>query len=447
MSRVPHGRLPGRRCHAGPELVKRLDVEQATERVVNFINAMTMEIQMLARCCGKSDVHNLEPEDLRSADARGRGDHRHPARRKDPGAVKHVLTAEDVQRLAESGERELDAPRAHGADRRRARRGRAARDQARRGLDLLDPGARPDGADSPRSRRASVPGSRRTHSGAGRTGPAPPGQVTAIGVHVPPPRDAGGLPSPALAGLVRGRAETVGAGPVRPAPDRIEGLPDYGRLPTKLLIGGEWVTRPAAQRCRASTRRRTRPSSRWPRHRQRTSIAPFGPPAPPSRPGATSRPRSAQRILLRIAELIEAEWEHLAKIESHDVGKPIREAALVDLPACWDPWRFYQGLVRAIDGRVLALPRSSFDYVRKEPMGVVGMIIPWNFPLHIACRKGAAALAAGNTVVLKAPEMAPLTSLELGRDLPRSGRAAGRLRTSSPASAPSPVPRSPSTRT
>ena len=136
-------------------------------------------------------------------------------------------------------------------------------------------------------------------------------------------------------------------------------------------------------------------------------------------------PDKRARILLRVAELIEAERERLARIESWDVGKPIREAALVDLPACWDPWRFYQGLVRAIDGRVLALPQSSLDYVRKEPMGVVGMIIPWNFPLHIACRKGSAALAAGNTVVLKAPELAPLTCLELGRICLEAGMPPG----------------------
>ena len=109
------------------------------------------------------------------------------------------------------------------------------------------------------------------------------------------------------------------------------------------------------------------------------------------------------------------------------MGKPIREAALVDLPACWDPWRFYQGLVRVIDGRVLAMPERSLDYVRKEPMGVVGMIIPWNFPLHIACRKGSAALAAGNTVVLKAPELAPLTCLELGRICLEAGMPPGVL--------------------
>ena len=136
-------------------------------------------------------------------------------------------------------------------------------------------------------------------------------------------------------------------------------------------------------------------------------------------------PDKRARILLRVAEIIEAEQEQLARIESWDVGKPIREAALVDLPACWDPWRFYQGLVRAIDGRVLALPKTSLDYVRKEPMGVVGMIIPWNFPLHIACRKGSAALAAGNTVVLKAPELAPLTCLELGRICVEAGMPPG----------------------
>ena len=107
--------------------------------------------------------------------------------------------------------------------------------------------------------------------------------------------------------------------------------------------------------------------------------------------------------------------ELLAKIESQDVGRPIRETSLIDVPASWDPFRFYQGLVRSIDGRMLGLPRESLDYVRKEPMGVIGMIIPWNFPLHIACRKASAALASGNTIVLKAPELAPLSSLELGR--------------------------------
>jgi acyl-CoA reductase-like NAD-dependent aldehyde dehydrogenase len=239
----------------------------------------------------------------------------------------------------------------------------------------------------------------------------------------PPPRDAGGLPAPALSGLTRGRPAT-GSDPGAEE-RRIEGLPDHGRLPTQLLIGGEWcdatggetvpTVDPATNRTIVDV---AAAQAEDVDRAVRAARAAF----PAWRDLA---PEKRQRILLRVAELIEAEWEHLARVESHDVGKPIREAALIDLPACWDPWRYYQGLVRAIDGRVLALPKSSFDYVRKEPMGVVGMIIPWNFPLHIASRKGSAALAAGNTVVLKAPEMAPLTSLELGRICLEAGMPPG----------------------
>jgi acyl-CoA reductase-like NAD-dependent aldehyde dehydrogenase len=78
-------------------------------------------------------------------------------------------------------------------------------------------------------------------------------------------------------------------------------------------------------------------------------------------------PDRRARILLRVAELIEAEQERLTRIESHDVGKPIREAALVDLPACWAPWRYYQGLVRAIDGRVPCISPAGSVRRRSPP--------------------------------------------------------------------------------
>ena len=119
--------------------------------------------------------------------------------------------------------------------------------------------------------------------------------------------------------------------------------------------------------------------------------------------------------MLRLAELIEDERDYLAQVESHDVGKPIREAALVDLPGVLGPVALLRRRRPHRRRPRARAPHTSLDYVRREPTGVVGMIIPWNFPLHIACRKGSAALAAGNTVVLKAPELAPLTSLELGR--------------------------------
>ncbi len=339
--------------------------------------------------------------------------------------MKHVLTAEDVQRLAETGEREL-----------MLREHTVLTDAARDAAALLGIRLVEGSTFSARAPEPTVPvrpGAGGLPSPAlggltresGETVPAP-----AIRVQEPPPRDAGGLPAPALPGLTRGRSGHVpGSDPVPdgPVPDgpRIEGLPEYGRLPTKLLIGGEWceaaggetipTVDPATNRTIVDV---ASAQAEDVDRAVRAARAAF----PAWRDLA---PEKRQRILLRVAELIEADREHLAKIESHDVGKPIREAALVDLPACWDPWRFYQGLVRAIDGRVLALPKSSFDYVRKEPMGVVGMIIPWNFPLHIACRKGSAALAAGNTVVLKAPELAPLTSLELGRICLEAGMPPG----------------------
>ena len=206
-----------------------------------------------------------------------------------------------------------------------------------------------------------------------------------------------------------------------------EGLPDPGSLQTRLLIGGEWRDAAGGQTVATIDPATNRPiaeiAAAQPEDIDRAVRA-----AREALPAWRAlAPEKRSRILLRIAELIEDERERLARIESWDVGKPIREAALVDLPACWDPWRYYQGLVRAIDGRVLAMPASSLDYVRKEPIGVVGMIIPWNFPLHIACRKGSAALAAGNTVVLKAPELAPLTCLELGRIALEAGLPPGVL--------------------
>ncbi|MCL4290289.1 MAG: aldehyde dehydrogenase family protein [Thermoleophilia bacterium] len=236
----------------------------------------------------------------------------------------------------------------------------------------------------------------------------------------------GGLPAPAIAGLSRGdsRGLTPGSDPGAPLSATDE-PPAASGLETRLLIGGEWreaaggatvpTVDPATNRTIADV---SAAQAEDVDRAVRAARAAF----PVWRDMA---PAERARILLRVAELIEAQKDGLARLESLDVGKPIREATLIDLPACWDPFRFYQGLVRAIDGRVLALPKTSLDYVRKEPIGVVGMIIPWNFPLHIACRKGSAALAAGNTIVLKAPELAPLTCLQLGRICLEAGMPPG----------------------
>ncbi|MDE0438912.1 MAG: aldehyde dehydrogenase family protein [bacterium] len=226
---------------------------------------------------------------------------------------------------------------------------------------------------------------------------------------VPPPSR---VPSPTVTPRDAAPAQ---AGPTQAAGPRFEGLPDPARMHPKLLIDGEFRDATGG-----ATNRSVDPAT----NETIVEVASATTDDIDLAVGAARRafrewrvldPAERADLLLKVAERIEREHEFLAKVESQDVGRPIRETTLIDLPASWDPFRFFQGLVRAIDGRVLALPQDSLDYVRKEPMGVVGMIIPWNFPLHIACRKSAAALAAGNTVVLKPPELAPLSSIELGR--------------------------------
>jgi acyl-CoA reductase-like NAD-dependent aldehyde dehydrogenase len=331
--------------------------------------------------------------------------------------VKHVVTADDVRRLAATGERELML-------REHTVLTDAALDEAElRGIRLVEGSVYAIG--EPEAAGAAGVATQ------GLPVPALSGLVRGSEPSTGPParRPAptpAGLPAPALEGLVRANHVQGPQHGERPGgPGRLEGLPDYGRLHTKLLIGGTWVDATGGAVVPTIDPATNRPIAEV-AAAQAEDVDRAVRAAREAFPAWRDlEPDRRARILLRVGELIEAEQEHLARIESHDVGKPIREAALVDLPACWDPWRFFQGLVRAIDGRVLALPRSSFDYVRKEPMGVVGMIIPWNFPLHIASRKGSAALAAGNTVVLKAPELAPLTCLELGRICLEAGMPPG----------------------
>jgi aldehyde dehydrogenase len=118
-------------------------------------------------------------------------------------------------------------------------------------------------------------------------------------------------------------------------------------------------------------------------------------------------------ILTRIAERIEANLERLATIETLDNGKPIRETRLADLPLAVDHWRYFAGCLRAEEGTIAEIDDDTVAYHFREPLGVVGQIIPWNFPLLMATWKLAPALAAGNAVVLKPAEQTPLSVMVL----------------------------------
>jgi aldehyde dehydrogenase len=118
-------------------------------------------------------------------------------------------------------------------------------------------------------------------------------------------------------------------------------------------------------------------------------------------------------ILNKIADKMAANLDLLALIETLDNGKPIRETTYADLPLCVDHWRYYAGVIRAQEGGISEIDADTVAYHFHEPLGVVGQIIPWNFPLLMAVWKLAPALAAGNCVVLKPAEQTPLSILVL----------------------------------
>lgn len=131
----------------------------------------------------------------------------------------------------------------------------------------------------------------------------------------------------------------------------------------------------------------------------------------------TSSPVERQRILLEIAARIEKRAGEFAMLETLNVGKPIRETKRIDIPGAIDHFRYFAGVLRHLQGHTQAVHPSVLHFTLREPLGVVGAIVPWNYPLLLATWKLAPALAAGNTVVVKPAEQTPLTLLELADEL------------------------------
>lgn len=129
-----------------------------------------------------------------------------------------------------------------------------------------------------------------------------------------------------------------------------------------------------------------------------------------------SRTSAAERaaLLLKAADLIDQNAETLAAYETMDNGKPIRETTLVDVPLSSDHFRYFAGCLRADEGSAVMIDENTLSMNLREPIGVVGQIIPWNFPLLMGAWKIAPALAAGNTLVIKSSSTTPLSLLLLG---------------------------------
>jgi len=128
--------------------------------------------------------------------------------------------------------------------------------------------------------------------------------------------------------------------------------------------------------------------------------------------GKTS-PTARANILLKIADRMEANLDMLAYVETVDNGKPIRETTFADVPLSVDHFRYFAACVRAQEGSLSEIDEDTIAYHFHEPLGVVGQIIPWNFPLLMAVWKLAPAIAAGNCVVLKPAEQTPISILVL----------------------------------
>lgn len=128
---------------------------------------------------------------------------------------------------------------------------------------------------------------------------------------------------------------------------------------------------------------------------------------------AHQKPADRKRVLLRFADLIRAHLEELALLETLDTGRPIRDALNVDVPYAANNIQYYAECIDKVYGEIAPTGRHALALITREPLGVIGAVVPWNYPMIISSWKVAPALAAGNSVVLKPAEQSPLTAIRM----------------------------------
>ena len=138
-------------------------------------------------------------------------------------------------------------------------------------------------------------------------------------------------------------------------------------------------------------------------------------------PWRSMRPSERGRLLYRLADLIESNGDELARLESLDNGKPVSVAKAVDVTKTVACYRYFGGWSDKVHGKTIPIDGDFLCYTRHEPIGVVGQIIPWNFPMLMMAWKLAPALATGNTAILKPAEQTPLSALRIGELIMEAG--------------------------
>jgi acyl-CoA reductase-like NAD-dependent aldehyde dehydrogenase len=131
------------------------------------------------------------------------------------------------------------------------------------------------------------------------------------------------------------------------------------------------------------------------------------------------------RVLLKLADLIEANGESMARLESMDTGHPIRDSRMLDVPRTAGCYRYFGGMADKFQGETIPVEAGFLNYTLREPVGVVGQVVPWNFPLIFTSWKMAPALAAGNCIVMKPAEITPLSSLKIAELMAEAGMPEG----------------------
>ena len=127
------------------------------------------------------------------------------------------------------------------------------------------------------------------------------------------------------------------------------------------------------------------------------------------------------RILLKLADLIDDNLEELARLESLDTGHPLRDTRGLDVPRTAACFRYFGGMADKLEGSVVPVDAGFLNYLLREPLGIVGQVVPWNFPILFTSWKLGPALAAGNCVVMKPAEITPLTSLKIAELASQAG--------------------------
>ncbi|MEW9670445.1 aldehyde dehydrogenase family protein [Ammoniphilus sp. 3BR4] len=140
-----------------------------------------------------------------------------------------------------------------------------------------------------------------------------------------------------------------------------------------------------------------------------------------SGPWADMAPSDRGRLLYKAAQKLWENANYLAEVETMDNGQPINESKYIAIPATIDVLEFYAGLANKVQGATLSSPGSRLNYTLREPLGVIGAIVPWNFPLMLTMWKLAPALAAGNTIVIKPAAETPISILELAKLFQEAG--------------------------